>query len=85
MSSLKTNDSLFFTGETTAACDTKHAQKRVSFAEQRSQAQRKHTDAPTSSFDGPVIDVALVACGLSSTLFFSQNAASRSCIDLSGM
>ena len=52
------------------------------FAEQHSQAQRKRTDAYTGPFDGPVIDVALVACGLSSTLFFSQNAASRSKCDI---
>ena len=59
-----------------------HACKSVSFAEQPSQAQRKRTEAFTGSFDGPVIDVALVACGLSSTLFFSQNAASRSKCDI---
>ena len=74
--SLKTVDSLFFTGE------KEHAHKSVSFAEQRSQTQRKRTEACTGSFGGPVIDIALVACGLSSTLFFSQNAASRSSCDL---
>ena len=74
--SLKTVDSLFFTGE------KEHDRKSVSFAEQRSQTQRKHTEACTGSFDGPVIDIALVACGLSSTLSFSQNAASRSSCDL---
>ena len=75
--SLKTVDSLFFTGE------KEHVQKSVSFAEQRSQTQRKRTEASsTGSFDGPVIDIALVACGLSSALFFSQNAASRSSYDL---
>ena len=74
--SLKTVDSLFFTGE------KEHARKSVSFAEQRSQTQRKRTESLVGSFDGPVIDIALVACGLSSTLFFSQNAASRSSRDL---
>ena len=59
-----------------------HARKSVSFAEQRPQAQRKRTETLVGSFDGPVIDIALVACGLSSTLFFSQNAASRSSCDL---
>ena len=59
-----------------------HARKSVSFAEQRSQAQRKHTETLIGSFDGPVVDIALVACGLSSTLFFSQNAASRSKSDI---
>ena len=53
----------------------------MSFAEERSKAQRKRTDTQTCSFDGPVVDIALVACGLSSTLFFSQNAASRSSVD----
>ena len=60
----------------------KYALKSVSFAEQHSRAQRKRTEAFVGSFDGPVIDIALVACGLSSTLFFSQNAASRSNCDL---
>ena len=73
--SLKTVDSLFFTGK-------KDARKSVSFAEQHSQTQRKRTEAFIGSFDGPVIDIALVACGLSSTLLFSQNAASRSSCDL---
>ena len=53
---LKTVDSLFFTGE------KEHVQKSVSFAEQRSQTQRKRTEASTGSFDGPIIDIALVAC-----------------------
>ena len=88
--SLKTVDSLFFTGEmklskrfdptimrssrTTNSREQaapKHARKSVSFAEQRSQAQRKRTGTFVGSFDGPVIDIASVACGLSSTLFFS--------------
>jgi len=78
-SSLKTVDSLFFTGETDEDEDgmifatkvaPEHARKSVSFAEQSSQAQRKRTETQVSSFDGPVIDIALVACGLSSTLFF---------------
>ena len=53
----------------------------MSFAEQRSQTQRKHTEACTGSFDGSVIDIALVACEFFSTLFFSQNPASRSNCD----
>ena len=61
---------------------SKHTPKCVPFAEQHSQAQRKRTEAFVGSFDGPVIDIALVACGLSSTLLFSQNAASRSNCDL---
>ena len=73
--SLKTVDSLFFTGK-------KDAHKSVSFAEQRSQTQRKRTETLVGSFDGPVIDIALVACELFSTLFFSQNAASRSSCEL---
>ena len=100
--SLKTVDSLFFTGETDQGVDRfdptimrssrtsnsreqaapKHALKSVPFAEQHSQTQRKRTEACTGSFDGPVIDLALVACGLSSTLLFSQNAASRSKCDI---
>ena len=44
--------------------------------------QRKRTETYTGSFDGPIIDIALVACGLSSTLFFSQNATSRSKCDI---
>ena len=68
----KTADSLFFTGE------KEHARKSVSFAEQRSQTQRKRTESLVGSFGGPVIDIALVACGLSPALLFSQNAASRS-------
>ena len=44
--------------------------------------QRKRSETYTGSFDGPVIDIALVACGLSSTLFFSQNATSRSKCDI---
>ena len=60
-----------------------HAPKRVSFAEQRSRTQRKRTEPCVRSFDGPVIDIALIACGLSSTLFFSQNAMSRSECDIS--
>ena len=71
-------------GRSTKEADTQpgRAVKRVSFADERSQAQRKRTDAQTCSFDGPIVDVALVACGLSSTLFFSKNAASRSSADL---
>ena len=42
----------------------------------------KRTEPCVASFDGPIIDVALVACGLSSTLFFSQNATSRSKCDI---
>ena len=108
--SLKTVDSLTFTGEMDQAADRemdqgvdridptimrssrtsnsreqaapKHASISMSFAEQHSQAQRKRTEAFVGSFDGSVIDIALVACGLSSTLFFSQNAASRSNCDL---
>ena len=93
--SLKTVDSLFYTGEnessrelgSTTANSRKqnaptHAPKRVSFAEQHSQMQRKRTETYTGSFDGPIIDIALVACGLSSTLFFSQNATSRSKCDI---
>ena len=60
----------------------KHAPISVPFAEQYTQAQRKRTEAFVGSFDGPVIDIALVACGLSSALFFSQNSASRSNCDL---
>ena len=64
--SLKTVDSLFYTG----AHESSKAPKRVSFAKQRSQTQRKRTEPCVAPFDGPIIDVALVACGLSSTLFF---------------
>ena len=43
--------------------------------------QRTRTESLVVSFDGPVIDIVLVACGrafLDPGLFFSQNAASRS-------
>ena len=73
--SLKTVDSLFFTGE------KEHARKSVSFAEQRSQTQRKRTEACTGSLDGPVINIASVECELFSTLLISQNAASLSNCD----
>ena len=48
------------------------------FVEHRTQTQRKRTEPPGGSFNGPATDVALVACGMSSTLFFAKNASSRS-------
>ena len=66
--SLKTVDSLFYTGEHESSKAlgsitangrernaSTHAPKRVSFAEQRSQTQRKRTEPCVSSFDGPII------------------------------
>ena len=52
----------------------------MSFVEQRPQAQRKRNEPRFlrgGSFDGPTVDIALVACGMSSSLLFSRNAASR--------
>ena len=88
---LKTVDSLLHTDEpalsvaelTDVSQDVQghhdRSKKHVYFAEQRSQAQRKQRiEASGCSFNGPIADVALVACGMSSTLFFAQNASSRS-------
>ena len=68
--SLKTVDSLFFTGE------KEHARKSVSFAEQHSLTQRKRTKADTGSIDGPAIYITPAECELLSKLLFSQNATS---------
>ena len=94
--SLKTADSLLYTDEPALSVaeltdisqeDVQghhdRSKNHVYFAEQRSQAsQRKQrTEASGGSFNGPIADVALVACGMSSTLFFAQNASSRSNCD----
>ena len=70
--SLKTVDSLFFTGE------KEHARKSVTFAAQHSLTQRKRTKADTGSIDGPAIYITSAGCELLSKLLFSQNATSLS-------
>ena len=55
--------------------------KHVQFnTEECADAEEKCTGSQRS-FKGPIIDVALIACGMSWTLFLSQNGTSRESFD----